>query len=192
MLYIESPIGVGFSYSNTTENYIEWNDTKTARENLRFIVDWLEFPQYKDSDLYLTGESYAGHYIPQLAARTLEYNKMPNIKPINLKAIALGNPLLDLDISVIAGDYLWSHGAISDETLRLEKTVCNDSRRLREYYHDQWSKECNDVFNRVSEEIGPDVDPSDLLLPVCLSSTTAQQPISKGIQAKIHAKVSMF
>lgn len=32
-----------------------------------------------------------GHYIPQLAARTLEYNKMPNIKPINLKAIAV-NP----------------------------------------------------------------------------------------------------
>lgn len=33
----------------------------------------------------------AGHYIPQLAARMLEYNKMPNIKPINLKAIAV-NP----------------------------------------------------------------------------------------------------
>lgn len=104
----------------------------------------------------------------------------------------LGNPLLDLDISVIAGDYLWSHGAISDETLMLEKTVCNDSRYLREYFHDEWSKECNDVFNRVSDEIGEDIDRSDLLLPRCLSSTTAQQSISKGLHAKIHAKVRML
>ncbi|RZC60756.1 hypothetical protein C5167_022510, partial [Papaver somniferum] len=118
MLYVESPIGVGYSYSNTSSNYILWN----AEDNAKFIVNWLEeFPEFKDLDLYLTGESYAGHYIPQLTALLLEYNKQPNIKPINLKAIALGNPLLDLDISVDAADYLWSPGAISDATLKLER-----------------------------------------------------------------------
>lgn len=30
-----------------------------------------------------------GHYIPQLAALLLEYNKLPNTRPINLKAIAV-------------------------------------------------------------------------------------------------------
>ncbi|KAK0583922.1 hypothetical protein LWI29_005114 [Acer saccharum] len=60
MLYVESPIGVGFSYSNTSSDYILWNDTRTAEDNLRFIVKWLEeFPQYEDSDFFLTGESYA-------------------------------------------------------------------------------------------------------------------------------------
>ncbi|TYJ28204.1 hypothetical protein E1A91_A07G243100v1 [Gossypium mustelinum] len=123
MLYLESPIGVGFSYSNTSKDYIDWNDTQTAEDNYRFILKWLEeFPQFKDC-----------HYIPQLAALLVEHNKNPNVEPVNLKAIALGNPLLDLDISVLAGDYLWSHGAISDETLFLEKTVCNDSKYMREY-----------------------------------------------------------
>ncbi|KAK2966926.1 hypothetical protein RJ640_002111 [Escallonia rubra] len=61
MLYVESPIGVGFSYSNTSTDYINWNDTRTADENLIFITNWLEeFPMYKDSDLFLVGESYAG------------------------------------------------------------------------------------------------------------------------------------
>jgi serine carboxypeptidase-like clade 2 len=31
----------------------------------------------------------AGHYIPQLAALLMEYNKNPNIKPIKLRAIAV-------------------------------------------------------------------------------------------------------
>ncbi|CAK9186131.1 unnamed protein product [Ilex paraguariensis] len=69
----------------------------------------------------------SGHYIPQLAALLLEHNQKPNIRSIKLKSIALGNPLLDLDISVLAGNYLWSHGAISDDTLSLENRVCNDS-----------------------------------------------------------------
>ncbi|XVE83848.1 hypothetical protein DITRI_Ditri16bG0120600 [Diplodiscus trichospermus] len=191
MLYVESPIGVGFSYSNTSSDYILWNDTKTAQDNLRFILKWLEeFPQYTDSDFFLVGESYAGHYIPQLAALVVEHNKKPNVQQINLKAIALGNPLLDLDISVLAGDFLWSHGAISDETLFLEKTVCNDSKYLREYVHDKWSQGCNDVFNRVADEVGADVGLDDLLLPVCTSSSNAQQFRLKGKLGKIHAAVA--
>ncbi|KVH92700.1 Peptidase S10, serine carboxypeptidase [Cynara cardunculus var. scolymus] len=30
MLYVESPIGVGFSYSETDDDYIDWNDTNTG------------------------------------------------------------------------------------------------------------------------------------------------------------------
>ncbi|CAL5428872.1 unnamed protein product [Camellia sinensis] len=90
-----SPIGVGFSYSNTSSDYISWNDTQT------------------------------GHYIPQLAALLLDYNKQPNIKPVKLKAIALGNPLLDIEISVNDAEYLWSHGVISDEMLMLKNTVAS-------------------------------------------------------------------
>jgi serine carboxypeptidase-like clade 2 len=96
---------------------------------------------------------------------------------------------LNLDISVPAGDYLWSHGAISDETLMLEKTVCNDSKYLRELVHEQWSQGCNDVFNRVSEEISSDVGHDDLLMPNCLSSSSAEQFRPKGKHGDIHAVV---
>ena len=99
----------------------------------------------------------------------------------------LGNPFLDLDISVQAGDYLWSHGAISDETLMLKNFVCNDSKYLREDVHGKLSQGCKDVFNRVLNEISVNVAHDDLLLPNCLSSSSAEQFRPKGKHGKIHA-----
>ncbi|XP_074341635.1 serine carboxypeptidase-like 46 [Apium graveolens] len=191
MLYLESPVGVGFSYSNTSSDYIMWNDTQTAADNLAFIINWLEeFPMYKDSDFLIVGESYAGHYAPQLAALILEHNKRQNNKPINLKAIGLGNPLLDIEISVENGEFLWSHGAISDDTLYLEKTVCNNSKFLQEYIHSGWSQGCNDVFNRVTDEMGG-VPSDDLLLPTCLSSSTSTTQFKPmGLHGRIHEAFS--
>ena len=89
MLFLESPAGVGFSYSNTTSDYVT-GDTKTAADAYTFIINWLErFPEYQTRDFFITGESYAGHYIPQLAQLILHNNKITNQTVINLKGIAV-------------------------------------------------------------------------------------------------------
>lgn len=41
MLHVESPIGVGFLYSNTSSNYISWNDTRIY---IFSSWKWLYFP----------------------------------------------------------------------------------------------------------------------------------------------------
>ncbi|KAK6121400.1 hypothetical protein DH2020_044864 [Rehmannia glutinosa] len=89
VLFLESPAGVGFSYSNTSSDYVT-GDRKTAADSYTFLVNWLErFPEYKTRDLYITGESYAGHYVPQLADLILQNNKITNHTVINLKGIAI-------------------------------------------------------------------------------------------------------
>jgi carboxypeptidase C (cathepsin A) len=47
------------------------------------------FPEFKNRPLYLTGESYAGHYIPYMSSYV--YNNEYKSKGIDLKGIAIGN-----------------------------------------------------------------------------------------------------
>nr|GEV10373.1 putative serine carboxypeptidase-like 23 [Tanacetum cinerariifolium] len=76
MLFLESPAGVGFSYSNTTSDYDVNGDKCTAEDTLVFLVTWFaKYPQYQGRDFYLAGESYAGYYIPELADVILNYSR---------------------------------------------------------------------------------------------------------------------
>lgn len=68
---------------NRTCNLIRGYDL--ARDSLQFLIRWLDrFPRYKHREVYLTGESYAGHYVPQLAKEIMIYSKHSE-HPINLK-----------------------------------------------------------------------------------------------------------
>ncbi|KAK7853232.1 serine carboxypeptidase-like 40 [Quercus suber] len=81
VLFLESPAGVGFSYSNTTKDYSTSGDRRTARDNYVFLLNWLKrFPEYKNRDFYVAGESYAGHYVPQLAHTILFHRDVYQIK----------------------------------------------------------------------------------------------------------------
>nr|GEW56363.1 putative peptidase S10, serine carboxypeptidase, alpha/beta hydrolase fold protein [Tanacetum cinerariifolium] len=75
VLFLESPVGVGFSYSNTSSDY-KTGDAQIAKDSYAFLLNWLErFPEYKKRDLYIAGEEYAAHYISQLAQLILRKNK---------------------------------------------------------------------------------------------------------------------
>ncbi|KAL2543418.1 Serine carboxypeptidase-like 45 [Abeliophyllum distichum] len=177
ILYLESPIGVGFSYSTDSSAYEGVNDKITARDNLVFLQKWfLKFPQYRNRSLYITGESYAGHYIPQLAEVMLQFNKKENL--FNLKGIALGNPVLEFATDFNSrAEFFWSHGLISDTTYKLFTSACNYSRYVSEYYRGAISPVCSRVMNLVSTETSKFVDKYDVTLDVCISSVLSQSKI---------------
>ena len=92
VLFLESPAGVGFSYTNTSSDFNTTGDSTTANDNVVFLLNWLErFPEYKKRDFYISGESYAGHYVPQLAHEILKHNKQANKTLINLKGIIVSD-----------------------------------------------------------------------------------------------------
>ncbi|XP_059063481.1 serine carboxypeptidase-like 45 [Cryptomeria japonica] len=174
VLYLESPAGVGFSYSNTTSFYEGVNDRRTALDNLVFFIRWFKkFPAYKTRDLYLTGESYAGHYIPQLAERMLRYNR--KYKIFNLKGVAIGNPLMKFGNDLNArAEFLWSHGLICDQSYKEMVYTCNYSRYVHEFYRHNLSAACNEVNSLISQEVSDFIDNYDVTLDVCLSSIGMQ------------------
>ncbi|XP_019199833.1 PREDICTED: serine carboxypeptidase-like 45 isoform X2 [Ipomoea nil] len=174
MLYLESPIGVGFSYSTNSSSYEGINDNITAMDNLVFLQKWyLKFPQYRNTSLFIAGESYAGHYVPQLAQMLLQSNEKEKL--FNLQ---LGNPVLEFATDFNSrAEYFWSHGLISDTTYKLFTSACNYSRYVSEYYRGSLSPVCARVMSIVSRETSRFVDKYDVTLDVCISSVFSQSKV---------------
>ncbi|XP_043707224.1 serine carboxypeptidase-like 25 [Telopea speciosissima] len=164
LLFIESPAGVGFSYTNTSSDLHHSGDTRTAMDALEFINRWLDrFPRYKQQEIYLTGESYAGHYVPQLAKEIMTYNSRTKF-PINLKGIMVGNAAIDYYYDTIGkADYYLSHAIISDETHRQILNKCDF------HQHNGESKECKSISDYTEKEIG-NIDTYNIYAPTCSNS----------------------
>jgi serine carboxypeptidase-like clade IV len=61
---------------------------------LDFLQEFLAaHPELKDNDFYVTGESYAGHYVPAVSHRIWKANKDGEGEPINFKGLAIGMDL---------------------------------------------------------------------------------------------------
>ncbi|KAK9129782.1 hypothetical protein Sjap_010269 [Stephania japonica] len=119
LLFLETPVGVGFSYCNKTSEMQQNNDAKTADMSYTFLVNWLErFPEYKNRDFYIAGESYAGHYIPQLA-QTIVERAMPG-SVINLKGLLVRvSNFLHLNFKVSALQLIKIYGYLLNFLCRL-------------------------------------------------------------------------
>ncbi|XP_052183780.1 serine carboxypeptidase-like 31 [Diospyros lotus] len=184
MLFLESPVGVGFSYSNRTTDYNNLGDDFTANDAYTFLHKWfLKFPSYKERMFYVAGESYAGKYVPELAELILEKNKNPSLF-INLRGILLGNPeMCDAEDWKGLVDYAWSHAVISDETHITIKETCDfDS-------NNPWSNEdCSQAVDEVLRQY-KDIDIYSLYTPVCISNSTGSQQASLQVMFSSTSKM---
>ncbi|KAF3957327.1 hypothetical protein CMV_017648 [Castanea mollissima] len=140
VLFLESPAGVGFSYSNTTSDY----DKR---------------------------ESYAGHYVPQLAHTILYHNKKANKTIINLKGIIIGNAAIN-DETDEQGlvDYLGSHAIISNEDVYQIHKYCDFSPNATAQ-----SRECEASYLALEDNIIA-INIYNIYAPLCFSSNVTTRP----------------
>jgi cathepsin A (carboxypeptidase C) len=88
VIFLDQPVNVGFSYSGSGVS-----NTVAAGKDVYALLTlfFKQFPQYAKQDFHISGESYAGHYIPVFASEILSHKK----RNINLKSILIGNGLTD-------------------------------------------------------------------------------------------------
>eukprot|EP01116_Phalansterium_solitarium_P022795 TRINITY_DN7660_c0_g1_i1.p1 TRINITY_DN7660_c0_g1~~TRINITY_DN7660_c0_g1_i1.p1 ORF type:complete len:498 (+),score=133.74 TRINITY_DN7660_c0_g1_i1:88-1494(+) len=191
VVYLESPAGVGFSYTNTTSDYTV-GDERTANDAYLFLQGFLDrYPQYRDTQFWVTGESYGGHYVPELVNRILEGNAAGNPK-INLEGFMAGNAWTYAAIdNAGAVFYWWTHAMISDETYNGIVATCDfgDVGPLkRDRLYDEAG--CNDYLNTASQEMG-NVNIYDIYVDVCLSSFRSQELFAMArAGSKVHQAVA--
>ena len=96
VVYLEQPVGVGFSYSDSSMDYSNTNDALSAMDLNGAVRDFLKrFPKYLNNDVFLAGENYAGIVIPLAAMNILEGNTKGQLPIVHLKGIMVGNGFMD-------------------------------------------------------------------------------------------------
>lgn len=110
-----------------------------------------------------------------------------------LNCLQMGNPFLDIDISISNDEFLWSHGLISDETYQLTQSMCNNSKRWREtYVLNNLSEDCQYVLSKVKSETR-NINLEDVTLGLCPkvggSQTTRSTKPRKFLHQVSHLRI---
>ncbi|KAJ4360365.1 uncharacterized protein N0V89_000927 [Didymosphaeria variabile] len=88
VIFIDQPVNVGYSYSSGSVS-----NTVAAGKDIYALLTlfFKQFPEYSKQSFHISGESYAGHYIPVFASEILSHKK----RNINLQSVLIGNGLTD-------------------------------------------------------------------------------------------------
>lgn len=99
VIFLDQPVEVGFSYSDNGK--FPTNSDAAATDVYAFLQIFLTtYTEFADNDFHVTGESYAGHYIPAIGKKIYDENearaaKEPAVVRVSLKSLAIGNGLTD-------------------------------------------------------------------------------------------------
>jgi len=134
MLFIDNPVGAGFSFTTTDAGYC--TDTKECvSRNLYSLLQqfYTVFPEQLKSPLYVTGESYGGHYVPGISYYIHTHNKAiaegtAQGVMIPLAGLAVGDGWID-PVNMIPAypAMMFNQGLIDDEQRVVIQKMCDES-----------------------------------------------------------------
>lgn len=142
VVYVDQPAGTGFSYGKTYDNSMEG----VVEHFLKFLDRYYEvFPEDRENEIVIAGESYAGQYIPNFGNALLKKNERivageEEGKPFNLRGLMIGN------------------GAISGDEQSLSFVPLISKYNLMDKSHPQWPEllrvheHCQNNINKAKAE----------------------------------------
>ncbi|KAI3697446.1 hypothetical protein L6452_30470 [Arctium lappa] len=127
VIFVDLPVGVGFSYAKTWEASRS-SDSILAVQGYEFIRQWLvENPKFISNPLYISGISYMGIIVPNVALEVYKGNERGNQPQLNIKGCLLINPLSDKFIDFNSRvEFAHRLALISDDIYESTKAACAD------------------------------------------------------------------
>ncbi|KAG6789699.1 hypothetical protein POTOM_005818 [Populus tomentosa] len=163
IIFVDAPVGTGFSYSTTWEGY-HVTDTLSAAETYEFLRKWLvDHPKFLTNPLYVAGDSFTGIVAPIIVQEISDGNEVGHQPTMNIKGYVLGNPRTDYEIesnSIVPFAHL--KALISDKLYESFMKNCKG-----EYLNpDQSNASCMEDILAINECIG-NLDNAQILEPTC-------------------------
>ncbi len=117
MVWVEQPVGTGFSQGNVTAT----DETDVAAQFLGFFKNFVDTFGLQNRKVYITGESYAGYYVPYIADAMLNSN---DTTYYNVESIMIYDPSTSTEAVQQQSMYSPIHNELS-------LTLSSPCRRLR-------------------------------------------------------------
>jgi len=117
VLFVEQPLRTGFSIAGEGSSLIR-TEKQVASDFRGFLISFVEvFSEFYDADLFITGESYAGVYIPSISDYIVRVQQDINtsLPPLHLNLVgaAIGNGVMDSIFQEPSyAEYAYTHGLI--------------------------------------------------------------------------------
>ncbi|KAH9363893.1 hypothetical protein HPB48_004092 [Haemaphysalis longicornis] len=127
VIYLDQPVGAGFSRTGSPDGYPTTLE-ELSRDIHRFLEQFFElFPEYKDRDFYVAGESYGARAAVALAIRLHENPDLP----VKLRGVSCGvgflGPLLPM---LDQSDYFHKLGVLDYQGWQIYKKRMADVQDL--------------------------------------------------------------
>ncbi|XP_042417441.1 serine carboxypeptidase-like 18 isoform X2 [Zingiber officinale] len=192
VIFLDSPLGSGFSYSRKYEGY-DANDTIWSEQAYKFLIQWLvEHPQFISNPLYIAGDSYAGKIVPMVAKRILDGIDEGKEPLLNLQGYIIGNPAtggkVDKNSKI---SYAHSMGIISDDFFEMIQKSCSGQA-----YENPTTSQCQMYLNSFTNSFLSEINEAHILEMYCpecrwkplssRASTTSGKRILKENQNILH------
>eukprot|EP00942_MAST-04A_sp_MAST-4A-sp1_P004416 g4416.t1 len=140
MIFIDNPVGAGFSSPSSPNGYCN-NTKECVASNLYSLLQqfYVLFPDLMNNDLFITGESYGGHYVPGISYYIHEHNN--DLKKCNgptllntpcqvlpFKGFAVGDGWID-PVNQMNGypGLLYNFGMVDDQELEQVNQYCDST-----------------------------------------------------------------
>ena len=166
MIFIDNPVGAGFSFPSNDKGYCN-NTKECVASNLYSLLQqfYVMFPEQMENPLFVTGESYGGHYVPAISyyihERNLDLTKCNGPTLLNtpcqalpFQGMAIGDGWID-PVNQMTGypGLLYNFGLVDDNQLVKIKEYCDSTINLIN------KNEMKEAFDVWDEMLNGDVYP---------------------------------
>lgn len=118
VLVFDNPVGSGFSYSAAEPPAYVTSEYEMRTQLLRALRGFFAMhPEYKANPFWVTGESYAGHYVPNIA-----WEIAVNATEIPIQGVAIGNGMYNMKLQYnTVGAMAFASGVIDEQVYAQEQ-----------------------------------------------------------------------